>query len=36
MEIVKVIGNIGFVIGLFAIAMAPRIASLFLAMRRKK
>jgi hypothetical protein len=36
MEIVKAIGDIGFVVGLTAIAMAPRIVSLFLAMRRKQ
>jgi hypothetical protein len=36
MEIVKAIGDIGFVVGLTAIAMAPRIVSLLLAMRRRK
>jgi len=36
MEIVKAVGNVGFVVGIFAITMAPRIASLILALRRKR
>ncbi len=36
MEIVKALGNFGFVVSLIAIAMGPRIASLILAARRKE
>ena len=36
MEIVKALGDLGLVIGTVAIVLAPRIGSLFLAMRRKE
>ncbi len=36
MEIVKALGDFAFVASLIVITMAPRIASLFLAMRRKQ
>jgi hypothetical protein len=35
MEIVKALGDVGFVVTLIGITMAPRIAGLFLAARRK-
>jgi hypothetical protein len=36
MEIVKTLGNFGFVVSFIAIAMAPRIASLILVARHKE
>ena len=36
MEIVKALGDFGFVVSLVAITMAPRIASLILSARRKE
>ncbi len=36
MEIVKALGDLGLVMSTVVIVMAPRIGSLFLAMRRKQ
>jgi hypothetical protein len=36
MEIVKAMGDVGFVVTLIGITMAPRITGLFLAARRKR
>jgi hypothetical protein len=36
MEIVRAMGDVGFVVTLIGITMAPRITGLFLAARRKR